>query len=184
MGDERLVRQTGGDDLAAHRVRQGDVGADVESDPDIGPLRRGRPPRIDREQPGAVLQALQQVMEEDRVRLARIRAPQEDAVGLLDLLVRARAAAHPEHRRQTGDAWRVSGAVTAVDVVRAHHDAGELLRGEVHLVRALRTTEQAERLAAVGVARGPQAGGRLLQRFVPRRRTERGAPGCHGRTGA
>ena len=66
-------------------------------------------------------------MEEDRVRLARIRSPQDDQVSLLDLLVGVRAAACSEDRRQTGDARSMSGAVAAVDVVATDDRARELL---------------------------------------------------------
>ena len=75
------------DDLARHRVGQRDVGADVEPEPAVGPLRGGRAPRVDDEQPRARVHALQHVMEEDRVRLARVRAPEQDDVRLLDLAV-------------------------------------------------------------------------------------------------
>ena len=83
--DEGAVAQAGMDDLARHRVRQRDVGADVEPEPAVGPLRRRRAARVDDEEPGAVAHALEQVVEEDRVRLAGVRAPEEDHVGLLDL---------------------------------------------------------------------------------------------------
>ena len=109
---------------------------------------RRRAPRIDDEEPRSVVDALEQVVEEDRVRLACVRAPEEDHVGLLDLCVRRRAAARSEHRRQTDDARGVSGSVTGVDVVRAHHLTGELPRQEVHLVRRLRAGEDAERRRA------------------------------------
>ena len=46
------------DDLARHRVRERDVGADVEPEPAVGPLRGRRAPRVDREQPRAVAHAL------------------------------------------------------------------------------------------------------------------------------
>ena len=62
-----------------------DVGADVEAEPAVGPLRRGRAARIDDEEPRAVVHALEQVVEEDRVRLAGVRAPEQDDVRLLDL---------------------------------------------------------------------------------------------------
>ena len=84
------------------------------------------------------------------MRLAGVRAPQEDDVRLLDLAVRRRPAACTEHRRQTDDARGVSGSVAGVDVVRAHHLTGELLREEVHLVRRLRAREHAERRGGVG----------------------------------
>jgi len=85
--DERAVGQAGGDDLAPDRVRQRDVRADVESEPAVGPLGRARPARVDRVQPRPVVDAAQEVVEEDRVRLARVRTPQDDEVGLLDLPV-------------------------------------------------------------------------------------------------
>ena len=74
-------------------------------------LRRRRAPRIDDVEPRAVVHALEQVVEEDRMRLTGVRAPQEDDVRLLDLAVGRGPAARTEHCRQTDDAGRVSGAV-------------------------------------------------------------------------
>jgi len=68
-------------------VRERDVGADVEAEPAVGPLGRRRTAWIDRVQVGAVVDALEQVVEEDRMRLTGIRSPQEDDVRLLDLAV-------------------------------------------------------------------------------------------------
>src|SRR4029077_8218330 len=99
------------------------------------------PPRIDGVHPRAVPPTLQQMVEEDRVRLARVRAPQDDEVGFLDLLVGARAAPCSEYRRQTDDARGVSSTVAAVDVVAADDRARELLREIVHLVGRLRAAE-------------------------------------------
>ena len=154
MLDEVAVGQLAGDDLARHRVRERDVGADVEAGPHVGPLRGGGPPRIDRVELGPTLHALEQVVKEDRVRLPGVRSPEEDAIGLFNLAVRARSTAHAECRRQTGDARGMSSTVAAVEVVRAHHDSREFLRGVVHLVRALRAAEQPEGLAAVLVTNG------------------------------
>ena len=134
--DELAVVQAGVDDLARHRVRERDVGADVEPEPGVGPLGRAGAARVDDVQARAVVHGLQDVVEEDRMRFTGVRAPQEDDIGLLDLLVRAGTAPRPEHCRQTDDAGSVSGAVAAVDVVRADGDPSELLRHEVHLVRS------------------------------------------------
>ena len=76
------------DDLARHRVGQRDVGADVEAEPDVRPfgaddVRRGSTANSR----APVADALQQVVEEDRMRLAGVAAPQEDQVRLLDLTV-------------------------------------------------------------------------------------------------
>ena len=49
--DEALVGEAGVDDLARHRVGQRDVAADVKAHPDVGPLGRLRPPRIDHVEP-------------------------------------------------------------------------------------------------------------------------------------
>ena len=69
------------------RVGQRDVAADVEAQPQVGPLGRRGAARVDRDQPGAVVDAAQQVVEEDRMRLAGVAAPQDDQVRLLDLTV-------------------------------------------------------------------------------------------------
>jgi hypothetical protein len=81
------VLEARGDDLAADRVRQGDVAADVETQPGVRPLRAARPARVDGVQPGAVADALEDVVEEDRMRLAGVAAPQDDQVRVLDLTV-------------------------------------------------------------------------------------------------
>ena len=78
--DERLVDQPGVDDLPADRVGQRDVGADVEAEPRVGPLRRGRAPRVHAVHPRAGLQSLQHVVEEDRVCFTRVGAPEHEQV--------------------------------------------------------------------------------------------------------
>jgi hypothetical protein len=79
--------QAGRDDLAADRVRERDVAADVEPEPDVGPLGDCCPARVDRVQAGAVADAAEEVVEEDRMRLAGVAAPEDDQVGLLDLTI-------------------------------------------------------------------------------------------------
>jgi len=71
--DELVIRQPGVDDLAPDRVGQGDVAADIETQPDVGLL--------------AVPDAAQEVVEEDRMRLSGIAAPEDDQVRLLDLTI-------------------------------------------------------------------------------------------------
>jgi hypothetical protein len=79
--------ETRGDDLARHSVGQRDVRADVKSQPAVRPLSARRPTRIDGVEPRAPVDALQEVVEEDRVGLAGVTAPEEDEIRLLDLLV-------------------------------------------------------------------------------------------------
>jgi hypothetical protein len=85
--DELAVREAGVDDLAPDGVRQRDVTADVEAEPDVRPLGRARPARVDREQPGAVVDAAEEVVEEDRMRLSGVGAPEDDQIGVLDLTI-------------------------------------------------------------------------------------------------
>ena len=60
---------------------------DVEPEPDVGPLGRRRPARVDRVQAGALVDGLEDVVEEDRMRLAGVAAPEDDQIGLLGLTV-------------------------------------------------------------------------------------------------
>src|SRR5207237_5967102 len=121
---------------------------------------------------GAAVEGLEHVMEEDRVGLAGVRTPQDDEVRILNLLVRARAAAGPEYRRQTDDAGSMSGAVTGVDVVAADDLAGELLGQIVHLVGRLRAGKHAEGIGSMALDRRPETPGSAVERFLPARREE------------
>ena len=85
--DERQVHETGVDDLPGDGVGERDVGADVEAQPPVGELRGLATARIDDVQLGAVVDRGQHVVEEDRVRVARVGAPHHDDVGDLGLLV-------------------------------------------------------------------------------------------------
>jgi hypothetical protein len=112
------------------------------------------------------------MVKEDRVRLARVRSPEQDQVRLFTLLVRARSPARSEYRRQPGDARGVSGPVAAIDVVAADDAPRKLLGYEVGLVRALRAAEETERLRTMPIDDAAQAGGRPVERLVPRGRTQ------------
>ena len=85
--DELVVREARVDDLARHRVGQGDVRADVEAQPQVRPFGAGRPPRVDRDQPGAPTHPLQEVVEEDRMRLPGVAAPEEEEIRLLGFTI-------------------------------------------------------------------------------------------------
>ena len=71
----------------ADRVRERDVGADVEPQPAVGPLGGRGAARVDGVEPGALADGLEDVVEEDRMRLAGIAAPEDDQIGVLDLTV-------------------------------------------------------------------------------------------------
>ena len=136
------------------------------------PLGRGRAARIVRDQFPTLMEPFENVMEEDRMRFARVRSPQENDVGILRFQVRVRAATRTENRRQTDDARGVSSSVATIDVVRSKNGSRELRREKVHLVRRSRATEDAERVGPMLGDDAPKAVGRRIERFVPRRRCQ------------
>jgi hypothetical protein len=103
------------------------------------------------------MDAFEHVVEENRVRFAGVRAPQDNQIGLLNLAIRTCAASCPKHCRQPGDAGGVSRAVTTVDVIAPNGGTSELLRHEVRLVARLRATKQPERLWPASSDRGLKA---------------------------
>src|SRR5512146_244158 len=107
------------------------------------------------------------MMEPDRMRLTRVRSPQENEVGVLRFLVRARRAARSQDGRQTDDRGSVSGPVTAIDVVVAEHLPRELRREEVDLVGRLRAAEDSSRRPAVRGQAAAESIGGTIERFVP-----------------
>lgn len=112
------------------------------------------------------------MMEPDRMRLARVRSPQEDEVGVLRFLVRAGRAARSQNGRQTDDGGSVSGSIAAVDVVVAEDLPGEFRREEIDLVGRLRAAEDSRRLTSVRGQISAKALGRTVERFIPRRRAK------------
>jgi len=82
--DEVAVVQPGVEDLAGDGVGQGDVGADVQGQPRVGEAGGRRAPRIDYEQLRAPALRLEDMVEEDRMGLSGVGAPQDDNVGVLD----------------------------------------------------------------------------------------------------
>ena len=167
--NEVLVVQVSRDDLAGNGVRHGDIAADFEPEPHVGELGRRGTTRIDGEHGGAVVDALQQMMEEDRVCFASIRTPQQDDVGLFDFFVRRRAAACSENCGQTDHRRSVSSSVTGVDVIRPHHHPRKLLGGVVHFVGRLRTAEHAEAVHAGSnvFTSSEETFGNTIECFVP-----------------
>ena len=85
--DELLVGQAGGDDLAAHGIGHDDVRAHVQAQPEIRPFGGRRPARVHGEQARAVPHPLQEVMEDDRMGLPGVAAPEENDIRLLELTV-------------------------------------------------------------------------------------------------
>src|SRR6266481_593620 len=108
------------------------------------------------------------MMKEDRVRLARIRSPQQNHIGIFDFTVRTGPATRSEYCRQTDDAGSVSSTVAAIDVVGPNHRAHKLLRGIVQLIGGLGAAEHAEGVWAVLLYLPLKTLDNAVQSFVPR----------------
>ena len=85
--DELAVLEARRDDLAGHGIGQRDVGADVEPEPAVRPFGGRGPAGVDGVELRALVDRLEDVVEEDRMRLAGIAAPEDDQIGVLDLTV-------------------------------------------------------------------------------------------------
>src|SRR5580698_10986750 len=107
------------------------------------------------------------MMEKNRMGFPGVRSPQQNDVGVFNFAIRAGAAARPEYRRQTGDAGSVSSPVAAVDVIRTHDAADELLRRVIQLVGGLGAAEHAEVPRIVPRNRLAKRRGHPVHSFIP-----------------
>src|SRR5262249_43573210 len=149
---------------------QRDVRANIDTEPGVGPFCRTGPARVDDIQLGAVLHALEQMVEENRMGFPGIRSPKQNDVRFFNLAIRTGPAARSENRRQTGDAGGVSSSVTTVDIVSAHDGANELLSDVVQLVDGLGAAEHAEITVIVLRNRPTKRSRDAVERFIPRGR--------------
>src|ERR1043166_1664244 len=108
------------------------------------------------------------MVKENRMRLSRIRSPQQDHVSIFRFTIGTWSAARSEYRRQTGDAGGVSSSVAAIDVVGPHHGTDKLLRGIVQLIGGLGAAEHAEVARIVPVDGSAERRCHAIDGFVPR----------------
>ena len=85
--DERLIRQPFVNDDPGHRIRERDVRPDAQAKPRVGPCRGRGAARVHDIERRARAHRLEHVMEENRVGVARVRAPEEDDVRFLHFLI-------------------------------------------------------------------------------------------------
>src|SRR5438477_12750549 len=107
------------------------------------------------------------MVKENRMGLARIRSPQQDDIGVLNLTIRTGAATRSEYRRQTDDAGSVSSPVATINVVGPDHRANKLLGNIVQLVGGLGATEHPKGIRAMQLDLFAEALGHAVQRLIP-----------------
>jgi hypothetical protein len=110
-------------------------------------------------------------MKKDGMGFPRVGTPEQDHIGVFSFTIRTGAATRAEDRRQTGDAGRVSSAVTTIDVVGPHYGADELLGRIVQLVCCLGTAEHAEIAWIIPRNRFLEGRCDAVHCFIPRGRT-------------
>jgi hypothetical protein len=113
------------------------------------------------------------MMKENRMRFPRVRAPQQDDVGVFNFAIGACPPACSEYRRQTGDARGMSSPVAAINVVAAHDTANEFLRRVVQFVSSLGATEHAKVPRIVFLNGFAERRNDAIHGFIPRGGTMR-----------
>ena len=138
------------------------VGRDMGRSDDVDPARIGD------DQLRALAQALLHARSEDRVAVGRVRADDQDDVGLGDRLEVLRAGGGAQRRLQAIAGRRVADAGAGIDIVVAEGGADQLLDQEDFFVGAARGGDRADRLAAIVVLNAPELGRRVADRLLPR----------------
>ena len=158
------------DDRGRDRVQQQDIRAGLGAQMHVGALGELDTARIDDDQRGASPQRLFDPGTDDGVVLGGVRPAHHDRVGVLDVGERARRRSRAERESQPGSTRRVTDARATVDIVRAEHEPGELLKHVIVLVRRARGTEDTDRGGSRSFERVAKAVGDLRDRLAPRRR--------------
>jgi hypothetical protein len=107
------------------------------------------------------------MVKEDGVGFSGVRPPEQDDVGFFGFPIRTSSTTRSEYRRQTGDARGVSSAIAAIDVVRSHHTADELLCRVVQFIGCLGTAEHAKVPRIFLLNRPPKRRYSTVHRLVP-----------------
>jgi hypothetical protein len=155
-------------------VEDREVGVGREDDVEVGELvaamlvgRQHRDPDV------RVLQApVGDPGPEDRVHLGHVRAPHDEGVGVLAVVVAAHRLVHAEAAHESGHRGGHAVARVRVEVVRAEAGLVELRRGVALPDRPLARAEHADRGRAALAERLLPLLGHDVERFLPRHRRE------------
>ena len=139
---------------------------------------------VDDDERGAALHRPHHLVAEDRVRLGRVGAGDEDTVGVADVADGVRHGGAAERHVQPGDRAGVAEAGAVVHVVGADAGAEEFLEEVVLLVRAAGGGESGHRVRSVGRNHACQSFRHDVQRGLPRYGHEVVGPACLERAGS
>ena len=108
------------EDVVDDAAEEGDVAARAQRHVHVGDRRGAGEPRVDVDDLRAARLGLHHPLEPDRVALGHVRALDDDAVGVLQVLQEGGGAATTERGPQTGDGGAVSNTGLVLDLDRAH----------------------------------------------------------------
>jgi hypothetical protein len=171
FANERLVDEPFGDDHVRQRVHDGDVRAGTQREMMVRlDMRRAHEidaAWIDDDQLRAGAQPPLHARGENGMRVGRIRADDEDHVGLVDRFEVLRARRGAKRLAEAITRRRVAYACAGVDVVVAEARANQLLNQEHLLVGAARGGNGPDRVAAVSGLDAFEFARRIRERLVP-----------------
>ena len=166
-----LVDEPFGDDDMRHGVDNGDVGAGLELQMMLGlHMRRFDEidlARIDDDQPRAFAEPLLHARGEDRMRVGRVGADDDDHVGLLDRHEILRAGGGAEGRLQPVACRGMANPRAGIDVVVLEGSAHQLLDEIGLLVGAARGGDAADSVTAVFRLEPPELLSGVGDRLLP-----------------
>src|SRR5205823_2943196 len=104
------------DDVVDDGAEEGDVAPGPQRNMDVGHRAGAREARVDVDDRGPSSLGLHDPPEADRMALGHVGSLDDDAVGVLEILLESGRAASTERRPQTGDGGAVSYAGLVLDL--------------------------------------------------------------------
>ncbi len=158
VGDELLVGVPVRDQQMQQTVEQGEVGAGLDLQEEVGLVRGGVAAGVDDYQLGAGrLHPVHHAQEEDRVAVGHVGADDEERVRAVEVLVRAGRAVRAQRQLVAGSRGGHAQAGVRLDPVRPDEPLGQFVRQVLRLQGHLPGHVEGQRVGPVLVQDRPQA---------------------------
>ncbi len=177
LGDERLVGVAVRDQEVQQAVEQGEVGAGLDLEEEVGLVGGGVAARVDDDQPGSGrLDPVHHAQEEDRVAVGHVGADHEERVRVIEVLVRAGRAVSAQRQLVAGSRRSHAQPRVRLDLVRPDEALRQLVRQILRLQGHLPGHVEGQGVRPVLVQNRPQPAGHRRDRLVHVRLGGLGAP--------
>ena len=168
LGDEIGVDVTVFDEQVQEPVQQRQVGAGLDLQVQVGPLRGFGAARVDDDQLGAGLHPVRHPQEQDRMAVGHVGADHEKQVGAVEVGVGAGRSVGAERLLVPGARAGHAQPGVRLDVHGAQETLGQLVGQILRLDGHLTGHVERDRVGSVLVDDGPQPPARLCDRVVDR----------------